>query len=122
MYETENWSGVKNSIEYDTFGRVIKTIAAYNKTAVSQTVEYTYDPNGIYREPLTQTERVLSNGTSYIRTTTNTYSNLPASYGSQSPCAGAFGGVDVPCATTRRLLTKISVSVNDGSTPRDTLI
>lgn len=121
LYETENWSGVKNSIVYDEFGRVVKTIAASNKS-VAQTVEYTYDPNSVYREPLSKIENVLSNGNPHKRTTTYTYTNLPAAYGSLSPCAGAYGGVEVPCPATRRLLTKISVAVDDGSPLREMAI
>ena len=118
LYETEEWNGGKNSIEYDNFGRVVKTVAAYNKN-LAQTVEYTYDSDGIYREPLSKTEPVLSNGVPQWRTTTYTYSILPAAYGNLSPCSGAYGGVDVPCPTTRRLLTKITVSINDGSPARE---
>ena len=119
VYETEDWNGVKNSIVYDTFGRVTKVVAAANKASVAQTVEYTYDPNGTYREPLSKTEQVLVNNAVHTRTTTYTYSILPASYGAQSPCSGAYGGVDVPCPTTRRLLTKITVAVDDGSVARE---
>jgi YD repeat-containing protein len=118
LTEIKDWKNQRTTFAYDTYGRMTEKKEAVG-TALERTTTWTYPTDSSLREPLTQVEQVKdASGTARLRTTTYTYTDLAATYPSSSPCSGAHGGVSVPCDSTRRLLTAVTVSVSDGSTDR----
>ena len=119
LTQIKDWRNVTTVLTYDDAGRITSVTEA-SGTALARTTTSTYPTDPALRDPLTVTEPVMTAaGTAALRTTTYTYTDVPVTYVAPSPCAAA---PVVPCPSTVRKLTQVTVSVNDGSTARTTTI